>query len=141
MKINKRLIYILLWMLLIFVFSHTSGEKSSEQSGLLLKLLEIFSITVPEKYLEIVSFLIRKIAHITEYFVLTYLILKYTSELKVKEYLFYSSLVAFLYACSDEFHQTFIPGRAGLITDVLVDSIGIFLALVIWKQFRNREGK
>ncbi len=32
-----------------------------------------------------------------------------------------------LYACFDEFYQTFIPGRTGLLQDVLIDSIGIAL--------------
>ena len=34
------------------------------------------------------------------------------------------------YACSDEFHQLFIPGRAGLVSDVLVDSIGAMLVTI-----------
>ncbi len=36
-----------------------------------------------------------------------------------------------LYACFDEFYQTFIPGRTGLLQDVLIDSIGIVLGLVL----------
>ena len=44
--------------------------------------------------------------------------------------------MTFLYACTDEFHQLFVPGRAGRFTDVLIDTTGgiimlLFIALVI----------
>ena len=43
--------------------------------------------------------------------------------------------VTFLYACTDEFHQLFVPGRAGRFTDVAIDTVGgiimlLFIALV-----------
>ena len=43
--------------------------------------------------------------------------------------------VTFLYACTDEIHQLFVPGRAGKFTDVLIDTTGgiimlLFIALV-----------
>jgi VanZ like family len=34
-------------------------------------------------------------------------------------------LIAVLYACSDEWHQTLVPGRAGTVRDVVIDSLGI----------------
>jgi len=36
-----------------------------------------------------------------------------------------------LYAASDEFHQTFVPGRAGRLLDVVVDWLGAGLALLL----------
>ncbi len=39
-------------------------------------------------------------------------------------------LVAFLYAISDEIHQSFVPGRNPSVLDVLVDSGGIVFALL-----------
>ena len=36
--------------------------------------------------------------------------------------------LSFLYACSDEYHQTFVDGRAGTATDVVIDSVGIAVA-------------
>ena len=32
--------------------------------------------------------------------------------------------VIFLYAASDEFHQSFVPGRTALCSDVLIDTAG-----------------
>ena len=37
-------------------------------------------------------------------------------------------LLCFLFAISDEWHQTFVPDRYGTVTDVLIDSLGILLA-------------
>ena len=34
-----------------------------------------------------------------------------------------------LYACTDEFHQSFVPGRVAAVHDVLIDSAGAWLAL------------
>ncbi len=39
--------------------------------------------------------------------------------------------IAFLYAVSDEFHQSFVPGRQASVGDVAADSAGAFLGLVI----------
>jgi VanZ family protein len=47
-----------------------------------------------------------------------------------------------LYACSDEFHQTFVPSRHGSILDVGVDTAGAVLgfALYQWVQ-KVKNGK
>ena len=43
--------------------------------------------------------------------------------------------IAFAYACTDEFHQTFVHGREGTPRDVVIDSIGIAIAaLRIWMR-------
>ena len=50
-----------------------------------------------------------------------------------------SAGLAALYALSDEYHQTFIPGRSGDLTDVLVDSAGICGAMLLsWWLERRR---
>jgi VanZ family protein len=48
----------------------------------------------------------------------------------------WSGSLAFLYAISDELHQSFVPGRTPSIGDVLIDGCGIILAVLIYK---NRE--
>ena len=54
-----------------------------------------------------------------------------------------SLLVAFLYALSDELHQLFVPGRQAALTDVVIDTAGILLALLLvrllqYANFRKR---
>ncbi len=49
-------------------------------------------------------------------------------------------LLTILYAASDEFHQTFVPGRNGTPWDVLIDSLGASISAVIigWWIGRKR---
>ena len=35
------------------------------------------------------------------------------------------------FACSDEFHQLYVPGRNGCVTDVLIDCVGILIGIII----------
>lgn len=42
-----------------------------------------------------------------------------------------AALVSVLYAICDEWHQTFVPGRGGTWTDVLIDCVGILIALTL----------
>jgi VanZ family protein len=76
--------------------------------------------------------LLRKLGHVTEYFVLTLLAWRALRELGVRwsqqAQVAGAALFSLAYAASDEFHQTFVQGRVGTPRDVLIDSIGIVLA-------------
>ena len=69
---------------------------------------------------------VRKAAHITEFAVLhlTVLFALFQWELPWKKWLKAALAVTVAYACTDELHQLFVPGRAGMVTDVLIDSMG-----------------
>lgn len=129
--VNKYLFIVLGIMTVIFLFSHSSGEDSSKHSGIIVALLRYLPVTVDleGESMRILTIIVRKGAHMTEYFILTMSILRYLLSIEKSNPYPLSGITAFLYACSDEFHQTFIPGRAGLFTDVLVDSVGIMAAL------------
>ncbi len=109
-------------MIIIFMFSSQDAGASSDTTlGLLSFLSSYFSI-------EIDSFLIRKIAHMSEFALLTLSYYYGFAHIGKKPY-FMSFICSFLYACSDEFHQLFVSGRYGSILDVGIDSIGIVLML------------
>ena len=63
---------------------------------------------------------------------------------KYSRYLF-SFIFTALYACTDEFHQTFVPGRAGRIFDVGVDSAGaaagLFILWLVRRLIKRRNNK
>ena len=40
-------------------------------------------------------------------------------------------LIVIGYACTDEFHQLFVPGRSGQITDVMIDTLGGSIGVLI----------
>jgi VanZ family protein len=46
------------------------------------------------------------------------------------------ALIAIAYAASDEFHQTFVEGRHGAVTDVLIDSAGVLIAVALLRYHR-----
>ena len=74
------------------------------------------------------DFLLRKLAHVTEYTVLTLLWWRALRGLGVRRALAAAVLVSLAYSCTDEFHQTFVDGRHGTPVDVLIDSIGMVIA-------------
>jgi len=50
--------------------------------------------------------------------------------------------LALLYGLSDEYHQTFVPGRNGTLLDVAVDGMGAGGAMLLewWLQRRRESG-
>lgn len=47
-------------------------------------------------------------------------------------------LLAVLYAATDEIHQTFVPGRSGRVTDVLIDAAGAAVGVLVMAWLRRR---
>lgn len=83
--------------------------------------------------------ILRKIAHALEYAGLSVLvtIALRTSGIRKKPALIFGLVVAALYAASDEFHQTFVPGRHGTPVDWLIDLGGAFIGAWFWSKRRN----
>ena len=52
-----------------------------------------------------------------------------------------SLIIGIIYASSDEIHQAFVPGRGPMLTDVLIDTsgvtVGILLVIVIFKIYKK----
>lgn len=117
-----------MWMGLIFAMSH--DEYSGNHSSLVIYALKKWFIfwvqPIPsEDWLEAAHVLVRKAAHMTEFAVL-YALFRRAGLSMLK-----SAIFSFLYAVSDEYHQTFIPTRCGCATDVLIDSAGVALAVMV----------
>jgi VanZ family protein len=82
---------------------------------------------------------LRKLAHVTEYAVLTALWWRALRALGVSRPLATAVGIALLYSASDEFHQTFVDGRQGTPVDVMIDAIGMTVAaLLIYARRRSR---
>lgn len=119
MKKLKYFIPSLLVMIIIFSFSSQTGNESSGlSSSIVLFIQNTFHVSIPE-------IIIRKAAHMSEYALLTItLVYGFYHTVSLTQVIPYSLLFCFLYACSDEFHQLFTSGRAGQLTDVLIDTSG-----------------
>lgn len=126
-----------LWMAVIFFLSHQNGHDSSETSGILLELLKLLGIGPGSSVQGALSYLVRKAGHFTEYLILAILFLRFSKQRGFSgKSAFYAVLFVFLYASSDEFHQSFIPGRGPAFSDVLIDTAGGFTGVLLyeWKQ-------
>lgn len=134
-------------MALIFAFSAQDGTESGGLSQWLLQtafgqtLMRLLPVLTDEG----AALDIRKYAHMAEFAALAVSSCLFFRELlpaHMPKYAFPLCLVfCFLYACSDEFHQTFVPGRAGQFSDVLVDMAGVTAGLLFTLLVtRRRKG-
>ena len=133
MKKIVKLLLIIIWLLVIFLFSNQDGSTSTSLTNGIL-----------EKYLffvdsDIFFMIIRKMAHITEYFILGILFLNFINEFKIDKKIVVSILICFILASFDEFHQLFIPDRTGCLLDVFIDMIGASLGILILSLIKNHK--
>ena len=136
-KVKKilSLIFLILWCFLIFYFSNQSGSVSNHSSGLIVKIVRII---IPTGNIELLTFIIRKLAHMFLYFMLTILTYNCFKQFNFKKkYLII--LFCFLYAISDEIHQIFVPGRACQLKDILIDSVGSITGIYLFKLLKKRK--
>ena len=161
MKKNIERIILLILLLgtfsIIFGFSSQDGEKSGSISK---KITEEIVKRIPQiqekeqNEREIITLkiekVIRKIAHFSIYTVVGLLLMALVSTYQIKEKnkIIISIIIGITYACSDEIHQSFIPGRSPMITDVMIDTMGVILGIllillgkVIIKKYRKNSEK
>lgn len=136
----KKIIYFMpsfIWMVVIFLFSNEPAEVSNQNNFFIADALRRCKIIL-FKYIDynFLNFLIRKAAHITEYFILFMLLYFALKKTLFKNPKIKASVITVLYACTDEFHQLFVPGREGKIRDVFIDSIGLFIGLFLIYIFK-----
>jgi VanZ family protein len=78
-----------------------------------------------------VDYVVRKVAHVTEYAVLGALLVRATRrELP-------AFLLGVVYAASDEVHQHFVPGRHATPVDVAIDALGVALGVALYRRVRT----
>ena len=116
----------------IFFLSAQPAEDSAQQSRFFMEtalgrwILE----SIPKLFSGTQEHQIRKLAHMFEYCCLAGTYLIFFDELlrcrptRLKEAAIVSLFCCALYAGMDEIHQIFIPGRAGRLSDVLIDCLG-----------------
>lgn len=133
----------LFWMCIIFSFSaqekEESGEVSEEISYRMVSSTGIlFHLHLDEEQVREIAAAIentvRKTAHMAEFGILAVLIYiwlgKWLSGALKRSVA--AILFASLYAAGDEIHQLFVPGRAGMIKDVIIDSVGAILGILVF---------
>ena len=126
-------------MVLIFIRSALLGDLSAEVSNGSVQPI----VQLTDGDLFTIDRVVRKLAHVTEYLVLglclmvNVLDLRKTREGKKPRDRRRSAItdcgiawaVGTIYAVTDEFHQTLVPGRSGEVLDVCIDAAGVLLKL------------
>lgn len=124
----------------IFGFSSQNGVESSGLSRkVTTKFVNIFPYTrnlsddVKEKLIEHGEIIVRKLAHFSIYTLVGIFIMAFmlTFNTKLKIQFGVSLSVGLIYAITDEYHQSFVPGRGLSAIDVCIDTSGVFMGILM----------
>ncbi len=140
--LTKRLILaaiVIAWCAVIFSFSAQDSDESSQTSGGLIETVcdfivpefDDFSGVQRQSFVDNLQFAVRKCAHFTAYGILGFLSWFALFGIKKRKRYLIAAGFSMLYACSDEIHQYFVPGRSCELRDVLIDTSGAALGALI----------
>lgn len=134
----------IVWACLISFFS-TDAFSSEHTSRFIIPVLHLLIPQASAETLELLHVIIRKSAHLTEYFILSVLL---TRGLRGQErgwrmrWVIWAVVLAAGYASLDEFHQSFVPSRTASPWDALLDTLGASAAQVylwLWHLSHTRD--
>jgi VanZ family protein len=89
-----------------------------------------------------VQLAVQKLGHATEYAILAFLLfraLRRGHRLPVRDAALCAALLAALYGVSDEWHQSFVPGRQCLLSDMAIDATSGALAATALYVYESRH--
>lgn len=149
----------IIWMCVIFYFSAQTKEESSVVSeGFSYRMVSstglLFHLHIDEERIReiagAIEHFVRKGAHMTEFAILALLLYGWLCRWQLSRLrkAAAATILAVLYACSDELHQLFVAGRAGRFSDALIDSAGVVLGMAVFllilrliERLRKRRGQ
>ena len=152
---------VIIWMVIIYMFSNMTGNESNNKSeGTINTVIEktidkTNDIGITNKHpsekkmknlVNNLNYPLRKCMHASIYLILCLLVLNILKLFGLNSYklCFITLFICFLYACIDEYHQTYILGRTGEFKDVLIDMIGSeigYLIYLLYISFKNLLNK
>lgn len=152
-------ILVLMWMITVFIFSSQDGVDTLNTSGAVISVIEsttnnndsnVVSNNLDKTdnknslenkkykytYSNKIQRIVRKNAHYFLYMVGGIFLSvffcadsRYNNiKLKLAVYAIISGVI---YACTDEFHQSFVPGRTSSLKDVFIDSLGVITGVIL----------
>ena len=150
MNIKRKtfLILILLVASFIFYLSNAPAKKSGSDSSNIIKSTIKTGISITNKIgltdyhptdMDIKNITkkinepLRECMHAIMYFVLALILIIFLNTCNFKRIYLVTIIACLLYAITDEFHQIFVEGRSWEFIDLLLDSLGIFLACILFK--------
>ena len=113
----------IIWALVIFSFSASPTVRTSE--------------------IHWQDFVIKKTVHLVEYFIFSFLLYRalVNSQIGKRNAILYTVIVAFFYGVTDEFHQSYTPGREPRLRDVMIDTAGSLLFVFFFYRIIPQSSK
>ena len=135
-----------LWMAVIAIES-TNYLSSDETSRILYPILH-FLLGLDWQHFSVWHHYIRKTGHVVGYFILSVLLFRAWKATLPSEFWWQfhwagiAWLMSALVASLDEWHQSFLPSRTGVVSDVFLDSATALAAqIVIFVYLRGKSRK
>ena len=133
---KRWILYILLGLIVFFIWDN-SMQNGGSSDGFSLLFAETFASIANELGFHgniwILNRIVRKLAHLTEFTILGGVL--YTI---LRRYITYGTVIktiglGMFIASLDEFIQLFSPGRSSQISDVLIDTVGVIIGILLVK--------
>jgi VanZ family protein len=136
--ILKAWLPVVLWMTLMFIGS-TDLMSAEHTSRFLTPLLRWLKPDISPFAIAQVHLIVRKLAHVTEYAILTGLLFRALRGLIGGFWprAAIAFLPAMIFAVTDEYHQAFVPSRTSSLGDVLIDYLGAFTGILICRMIHQ----
>lgn len=134
---------VICWLALIFVAS-TDLMSAQHTSRFIGHFLRWINPDVSLETVRTVQFAIRKAAHVTEYAILALLFFRALQSGTTRSFgrnAAITLVVCGIYAALDEYHQSFVASRTGSPGDVVIDTLGAGLGILLygWTLVRIRR--
>ena len=133
---KRWILYILLGLIVFFIWDN-SMQNGGSSDGFSLLFAETFASIANELGFHgniwTLNRIVRKLAHLTEFTILGSVL--YTI---LRRYITYGTVIktiglGMLIASLDEFIQLFSPGRSSQFSDILIDTIGVVIGILVVK--------
>lgn len=112
------------------------GEVSRAGSGFIVGIVsDVLSFMKLEVNDDTLSLVVRKLAHLAEFFLLGLALSTYLIQEEIETYHIFS--IGFIVAIIDEFIQLFVDGRNGNVIDIGIDMLGMLLAFIFVKFYNK----
>jgi VanZ family protein len=133
---------VILWIGFIYLMS-TATFSAQHTSMIIAPILRFLKPSISPEEINFIHFLIRKAAHITEYFISGILLFRAykgdSNDRHVWRWAFAALVTIIMIALADEFHQSFVSVRTSSLTDVGIDTVGGMLGQVVSMLRRSRS--
>lgn len=145
------IIVCLFWMGFIFFMSSNNGQISHAESDKVVNFIQNKTVNENKTINENsnvnknvtneqqirwskLDYIVRKNAHAFMYMVLAFLVssILFLYNKRGKDAIVYILFICLFYAITDEFHQSFVPQRSSLVSDILVDFGGALIGVTFF---------